>query len=198
MCKDFSQRNNDSMNIGFDWEEVDSLIGILYTQGISYLIGDGSSCSNDHGNVDPVHLIQRLAACGYPLVENASISLFILHPELAPSVLEALQSSEDETAENIAVVTLATLYLQQWWFFRLAFALGRLPCFPEAPFVSLWEDRHLPPPDSGYGLHGLLALQRCGHPSKEARPTPASFVTDLSKGASNAARIGHPPIGQNA
>jgi hypothetical protein len=131
-------------------------------------------------------------------VENASISLFILHPELAPSVLDALQSSEDETAENIAVVTLATLYLQQWWFFRLAFALGRLPCFPEAPFVSLWEDRHLPPPDSGYGLHGLLALQRCGHPSKEARPTPASFVTDLSKGASNAARIGHPPIGQNA
>jgi hypothetical protein len=168
-------RNNDSMNIGFDWEEVDSLIGILYTQGISYLIGDGSSCSNDRGNVDPVHLIQRLAACGYPLVENASISLFILHPELAPSVLEALQSSEDEAAENIAVVTLATLYLQQWWFFRLAFALGRLPCFPEAPFVSLWEDRHLPPPDSGYGLHGLLALQEY---QRQRYSTPLNFLDD--------------------
>ncbi|MDQ6661404.1 MAG: hypothetical protein M3Z24_10610, partial [Chloroflexota bacterium] len=32
------------------------------------------------------------------------------------------------------------LYLQQWWVFRLTFALGRLPCFPEAPFVSLWVD----------------------------------------------------------
>jgi len=175
MSKDFSQRNNDSMNIGFDWKEVDSLIDILYAQGISYLIGDGSSCSNDHGNVDPVHLIQRLAACGYPLVENASISLFILHPELAPSVLEALQSSEDETAENIAVVTLATLYLQQWWFFRLAFALGRLPCFPEAPFVSLWEDRHLPPPDSGYGLHGLLALQEY---QRQRYSIPLNFLDD--------------------
>jgi hypothetical protein len=54
---------------------------------------------------------------------------------------------------------LATLYLQQWWLFRLAFALGRLPSFPEAPFVFLWQDRHLPPPDSGYGRDGLLALQ---------------------------------------
>jgi hypothetical protein len=108
-------------------------------------------------------------------VENASISLFILHPELAPSVLDALQSSEDETAENIAVVTLATLYLQQWWFFRLAFALGRLPCFPEAPFVSLWEDRHLPPPDSGYGLHGLLALQEY---QRQRYSIPLNFLDD--------------------
>lgn len=78
------------MNIEFDWNEVDSLINILHTKGITYLMGDGSSVNSDRGSVDPVHLIQRLAACGYPLVENASISLFILHPELAPSVLEAL------------------------------------------------------------------------------------------------------------
>lgn len=147
------------MNSTFDWDEVDSLITLLHAKGISYLIGDGSSLSHDDGNIDPIHLIQRLAACGYPLVENACISLFLLHPELAPSVLAALQCSEHDIAENIAVVTLATLYLQQWWFFRLAFALGHLPCFPETPFVSLWEERHLPAPDSGYGLHGLLALQ---------------------------------------
>ncbi len=82
-----------------------------------------------------------------------------LHPALASSVVKALQSSEPAIAENIVVVTLATLYLQQWWLFRLTFALGRLPCFPEAPFVPLWEERHLPSPFSGYGLHGLLALQ---------------------------------------
>jgi hypothetical protein len=115
--------------------------------------------SEDDACIDPVHLIQRLAACGYPLVEHACISLFILHPELTPCVVEALQSSEGEIAENIAVLVLATLYLQQWWVFRLAFALGHLPSFPEAPFASLWQDRHLPPPDSGYGRDGLLALQ---------------------------------------
>jgi hypothetical protein len=163
------------MNITFDWDEVDSLIDILHAKGISYLMGNGSSLSNTAGSVDPVHLIQRLAACGYPLVENASISLFILHPDLALSVVEALQSSESDIVETIAVVTLATLYLQQWWFFRLAFALGRLPCFPEAPFVSLWEERHLPSPGSGYGLHGLLALQEY---QQQRYGVPLNFLDD--------------------
>jgi hypothetical protein len=153
------QRNENIMNVRFDWDEVDALITILHAKGISYLIGNGSSLSHEDLSVDQVCLIKRLAACGYPLVENASISLFILHPDLAPSVVAALQSSEGDITENIAVVTLATLYLQQWWFFRLAFALGRLPCFPEAPFVSLWEERNLPSPGSGYGWHELLALQ---------------------------------------
>jgi hypothetical protein len=163
------------MNIRFDWDEVNSLIAILHTKGISYLMGNGSPLSHDDECIDPVHLIKRLAACGYPLVENASISLFILHPDLAPSVVEALQSSQGDIAENIAVVTLATLYLQQWWLFRLAFALGRLPCFPEAPFVSLWEERHLPSPGSGYGLHGLLALQEY---QQQRYDIPLNFLDD--------------------
>jgi hypothetical protein len=162
------------MNSRFDWDEVDSLITMLHAKGISYLMGNGSSLShNDTG--DPVRLIQRLAACGYPLVENASISLFLLHPELAPSIVQALQSSEDEIAENIAVLVLATLYLQQWWFFRLAFAFGRLPSFPQAPFASLWEDRHLPSPDAGYGLHGLLALQEY---QQQRYGVPLNFLGD--------------------
>ncbi len=134
------------LNRTFDWDEVDSLIRLLHTHGISYLMGNGSSGNKHVDNVELVHLIERLADCGYPLVENASISLFLLHPELAPSIVEALQRSEGECAEAIAVLTLATLYLQQWWVFRLAFALGRLPSFPEAPFVFLWQDRHLPSP----------------------------------------------------
>jgi hypothetical protein len=147
------------LNTTFHWDEVDALITHLHTQGVSYLMGNGSSAHLDDHTIEPVDLIQRLAACGYPLVENASISLFILHPELAPSVMKVLQHSEGELAETIAVLTLATLYLQQWWIFRLTFALGRLPSFPEAPFVSLWEDRHLPSPRFRYGLDGLLALQ---------------------------------------
>lgn len=147
------------MQATFDWDEVSALIAILNAKGVGYLVGDGAVLSVEEENIDAVSLIQRLAACGYPLVEDATISLFILHPELAPAVVTAFRNSEGEVAENIAVVTLATLYLQQWWLFRLAFALGRLPAFPEAPFTSLWEERRLPPPSQGYGLDGLLALQ---------------------------------------
>lgn len=146
------------LNTTFDWDEVDSLITLLQANGIAYLVGNGAFV-NEGDKVEPVDLIQQLAACGYPLVENACISLFILHPELASSAVEALQRSEENIAETLSVLILATLYLQQWWIFRLTFALGRLPSFPEAPFVSLWKDRHLPSPHSGYGLDGLLALQ---------------------------------------
>ncbi len=163
------------MDIRFDWDEVDSLITILHAKGISYLLGSGSFLNCEEEYVDPICLIKRLAACSYPLVENASISLFILHPELAPSVAEALQSSECDIAENIAVLTLATLYLQQWWLYRLAFALGHLPYFPEAPFASLWEMRHLPSPGSGYGFHGLLALQEY---QQQRYDIPLNFLDD--------------------
>ncbi len=159
----------------FDWDEVDSLIFLLQAKGISYLIGESSSMHEEDGNLNPVSLLQRLAACGYPLVENASISLFILHPELAPVVVEALRQSEPEIAENIAVLTLATLYLQQWWLFPLAAALGRLPSFPEAPFAALWEKRHLPAPDIGYGLDGLLALQEY---QQQRYSIPLNFLDD--------------------
>src|SRR5260221_10013557 len=98
------------LNSSFDWDEVDSLITLLHAEGISYLIGTGSSIHEDNGSVEPVHLIERLAVCGYPLVENACISLFILHPALASYVVEALQRSEGDIAETITVVTLATLY----------------------------------------------------------------------------------------
>lgn len=147
------------MKFDFNWDEVNTLIHILQTRGVSYLLGTALPSSEDVAKIGDVQLIQRLAACSYPLVEDASISLFILHPELAPAIITALQTSEPEIAENIAVVTLAALYMQQWWFFRLAFALGRLPSFPEEPFAFLWKERGLPPPSSDYGQDGLLALQ---------------------------------------
>lgn len=148
------------MNTLFDWDEVTSLIQLLRSEDILYLVGEDVSPGEENETIDPLQLILRVAACGYPLVENAVISLFILHPEFAPIVVTALECSEPDLAERIAVLTLATLYLQQWWFFRLTFALGRLPNFPDAPFASLWEERHLPPPVAGYGMDGLLSLQR--------------------------------------
>ena len=98
-----------------------------------------------------------------------------MHPELAPCVVEAFQGSEGDIAKNIAMVTLATLYLQQWWFFRLAFALGRLPSFPEIPFVSWWQERHLPSPGTEYGRPGLLALQEY---QQQRYHVPLNFLDD--------------------
>ena len=102
------------MNFLFDWDKVNALITMLQARGISYLIGSDPAADQELADSTPVQFIQRLAVCSYPLVENASIALFILHPELAPAVEEALQQSDAEIAENIAVLVLATLYLQHW------------------------------------------------------------------------------------
>jgi hypothetical protein len=166
-------------NLPDSWNEVDELISILRAWGINYLVGlDHSSnlskIKRDQQSV--VVLIQRLAQCDeFPRVRDASISLFLLHPELADPVLQALQESEPEVAERIAVLTLATLYLQRLWSFRLTIALGYEPSFPEQRFAFLWESRNLPPPAYHYGKIGLLALQET-----EQRRTgyPFTFIGD--------------------
>lgn len=163
------------MDIQFDWDEVDALITLLDAQGVSYLLGNGSSFNRDDADIDAVQLIQRLAACGYPLVENASISLFLLHPDLASAIIDALRQSNEPIAEQIAVLTLATLYLQQWWIFRLTCAFGHLSQFPVAPFHALWEERGLPAPNAGSGLHGLFALQEY---QQQRTGLPLNFLED--------------------
>lgn len=145
------------------WQEADQLISILRLWGISYLIGDNTPVNRSMEMTDRqavVSLIQRLAQCEYPRVRDTSISLFLLHPELAPAVLEAIQTSEPAVAEQIAILMLATLYLQRLWSFRLALALGKPSSFPEQPFAFLWRDRHLPAPTYTNGKWGLLALQQ--------------------------------------
>ena len=144
------------------WEEADQLISILHTWGINYLVGEDRSVSPSDMTKDQqtaVRLNQRLAQCKYPRVRDASISLFLLHPELAPAVLEAIQTGEPSVAEQIATLILAALYLQQLWSPRLTIALGHAPGFPEKPFVDLWRSRQLPPPSSFHAGWGLRALQ---------------------------------------
>jgi len=145
------------------WNQVDQLISQLNAWGITYLVGldhgTASSESQTEG-LSPAILIRRLAQCQeYPRVRDAIISLCLLHPKLADSVLEALQESEPEVAEQIAVLTLATLYLQHLWSIRLTLALGHPPSFPEQQFAFLWQNRHLPPPACHNGKWGLMALQ---------------------------------------
>jgi len=117
------------------WEEADRLISILRGWGIGYLVGENHPVSPSEVARDQqsaVTLVKRLARCAYPRVRDASISLFLLHPELAPAVLEALETSEPEAAEQIAILTLATLYLQRLWSLRLTMALGHPPVFPNS------------------------------------------------------------------
>lgn len=128
----------------FHDDEPDRLINELQAWGIGYLMGGSSSTSVDR--LPPIELVRRLAACEYPRVRDASISLFLLHPELADAVLEAYRTSKPLVAEQIAVLTLAALYLQRLWSFRLTMALGHVPGFPEQRFAHLWQRRHLPPP----------------------------------------------------
>jgi Nucleotidyltransferase of unknown function (DUF6036) len=166
-------------NLPDSWNEIDELIGLLRAWGISYLVG------LDHGDSPPkieldqqsaVSFIQRLAQCDdYPRVRDASIALFLLHPELADAVLQAIQESEPEIAERIAVLTLATLYLQRLWSLRLTMALGQTTSFPEQRFSFLWESRNLPPPAYHDGKYGLIALQEA---EQKRTGFPFTFVGD--------------------
>ena len=99
----------------------------------------------------------------------------MLHPEIADNVLEAYQTSELSVAEQIAVLVLATLYLQRLWSFRLTVALGHTPNFPEQSFTNLWQNRHLPPPSCQHGKIGLIALQEA---EQRRRGLPLNFIGD--------------------
>lgn len=144
------------------WHEVDQLIMQLRRWGVNYLVGldHAAEAEAQVKHIDPVALIRHLARCNeYPRVRDASIALFLLHPELADSVLTVLRDDEPDVAERLAALTLATLYLQRMWFLRLTLAFGRPSCFPERPFAFLWRSRNLSAPACHNGQWGLLELQ---------------------------------------
>ena len=150
------------------------LISELHAWGIDYLVG-GSHTVNAKEHLPAVVLVKRLAQCEYPRVRDACVSLFLLHPELADTILEAYQTSALVVSEQIAVLTLATLYLQRLWTFRLTMAFGRTPGFPEQRFAHLWQSRQLPPPACQHGKKGLIALQEA---EQRRRGIPLNFIGD--------------------
>ena len=166
-------------SVSTSWDDVDELIATLQAWGVSYLVGleptvHFTQLATDQRAV--VTFLQRLARCDeYPRVRDAIISLLLLHPELADAVQSALRESTLEVSERIAVLTLATLYLQRLWSLRLTIALGHPPNFPEQQFTSLWEKRHLPSPTCHYGTCGLLALQEA---EQQRTGLPFTFIGD--------------------
>ena len=145
-----------------DEDKERELIVQLHHWGIHYLtIGEipplsASILTTDQAAV--ATFLQAVATCQNVRVRDALISLLLLHPELSASLLTALQESPVEN--TLSSLTLATLYLQQLWRYRLALAFGHFSTFPEAPFASLWQSRVLPPPSAYQGRWGLAALER--------------------------------------
>jgi len=160
-------------------DEVDDLINILRAWGINYLVGLEHHADSPRFKADQlsaVDLIQRLAQCNeYPRVRDATISLFLLHPELVDAAQQAMRESQPGVSEQIAVLVLATLYLQRLWSIRLTMALGHPPGFPEQPFADLWESRRLPPPACHNGICGLTALQEA---EQKRTGLPFTFTGD--------------------
>ena len=154
-------------------EDPTGLIKELHSWGINYLMGKPLA-TRMKKRMLAIDLVKRLAQCQYPRVRDASISLFLLHPELADVILKAYQS-EPLIAEQIAVSVLATLYLQQLWSFRLTLAFGHKPNFPEQQFAHFWQDRQLPSLQCQQGKQGLEALQAR---EQQRRCLPLNFIGD--------------------
>jgi len=143
-------------------EGPDRLIGALRAWGVEYLLSVSDTqryADNSEERMSAIELVTQLAQCPYPRVRDACISLFLLHPELADAVQAAYQSSKPVIAEQIAVLTLAAIYLQRLWSFQLSIALGHVPDFPEHPFMSWWQHWNLPAPNCQHGRAGLAALE---------------------------------------
>jgi len=158
-------------------EDPGRLIKVLRSWGIEYLMDSGiARLPNKTAKRMPAtKLVKRLAQCKYPRVRDASISLLLLHPELADAVLEAYQTSEPGIAEQIAVSILASLYLQRLWSFQLTLVLGHTPSFPEEHFLQLWQSRNLPAPKCHQGEAGLIALQEA---EQRRLGLPLNFIGD--------------------
>ena len=72
-------------------EDTGCLINALRSWGIGYLMDSGTASISKRAakRMPAIELVKRLAQCKYPRVRDASISLFLLHPELADAALEA-------------------------------------------------------------------------------------------------------------
>lgn len=142
--------------------DTERLIAELRHQGIGYLSGGQDPELAQSVSYAPLpfdELLRRLAMCPESRVRNAVISLLLLHPERVNDVIQALEESDTETGESLAVLMLAALYLQELWRTRLTFALGRHKELPTNLFADLWKQRDLPEPATFHGELGLLALQ---------------------------------------
>ena len=80
-------------------EDPSRLIKELHSWGINYLMGR-PLVTRMKKRMSAIELVKHLAQCEYPRVRDASISLFLLHPELADVILKAYQTSEPRVGKR--------------------------------------------------------------------------------------------------
>ena len=178
MQRDTYHTAHSSLSLSPEMLEEATLITLLRARGISYLTGGLPSLPSTEIPADQAtapSFLLRLVRCPNARVRDAIISLLLLHPDLAEAVHVALGQGSSQEKETLTVLMLATLYLQRFWWYRLTFALGHIPAFPEEPFAMLWKKRYLPSPRAFCGKWGLLALE---HAEQQRSGLPLSFSGD--------------------
>ena len=143
------------------------IVESLRAYGINYLTAshnDDRVSNTDTPFMRPPisQLIRAQARAGEPRVRDAVIGLLLLHPEIARDVVRvasrARSQGEDEIAEQLITLALASLYLQRIWWFQLSLAYGAFSALDEALFTPWRLERDLPSPSVGYGEAGLRRL----------------------------------------
>lgn len=159
-----------------DEELGERLLGELRAHGITYLSGghEAMAAASAHPMPD-AELLRALARYPESRVRNAVIGLLLLYPELAGAIPDALRAADEPTAESLATLALAALYMSRLWRTRLRLALGRAPELPADLLAPLIAARGLPSPDEMYGELGLRALEQF---EQARRGLPLNFIGD--------------------
>ncbi|HEX6796797.1 MAG TPA: hypothetical protein VF116_03665 [Ktedonobacterales bacterium] len=168
--------SNDHANQSSGEQIGERLLGELRARGIAYLSGghEAVAAASAHPMSD-AELMYALARYPDSRVRNAVIGLLLLHPELAGAIPDALRSSDEPTAQSLATLALAALYMSHLWRTRLRLALGRAPELPADLLAPMIAVRGLPAADEMDGELGLRALEQF---EQARRSLPLSFIGD--------------------
>ncbi|HEX5548818.1 MAG TPA: DUF6036 family nucleotidyltransferase [Ktedonobacterales bacterium] len=161
-----AQANHGSPAVFRQWTTA-QLVEALRAWDINYLtvsrrVEQASAVGRKTRRPPIEQLLHALARSDEPRVRDAVIGLLLLHPEITRDVVRvvsrARSQGEDELAEQLITLALASLYLQRIWWFQLSLAYGAFSALDEALFAPWRLARDLPPPSVGYGEAGLRRL----------------------------------------
>jgi hypothetical protein len=127
-----------------DPSDTTALLAELRRYGVGYLIGETAARADRESRFPPVTFITALARSPDPRMRDAFISLLLLHPELASAALSTIETaqleSDEQTAERLISLALATLYLQRVWHASLSLVGIHTRTAPP-PFAAYWRER---------------------------------------------------------
>ncbi len=145
-----------------DDADRETLVAALRERGVRYLTPTDAVAL---GPIDDATLIEGLASSPDPRLRQALIALFLLQPELAPSVASLKTRLDASAATELVAHFMAAVYLQRMWRLRLDRVLGEAGELPD-----LFSKQYgLPDPSDGHGKPGLHALAEWHAAARGAR-----------------------------